>query len=184
MVARRGEASRGTVRRSEASEPEAKGKEEGKVRRGSVGGAVRPWEAVVRPRGGAATTRRYTARARQTDWHWHRGSRRQWSSLVTGSRSRKEISRVRVSRTCALCILSIASRTKCALLRASLSILDRSSEGKSRTNGRIRFERIEFDRLTVQLGVDFCVDTLDSENEKSIGVERSGKYRGRTNICC
>lgn len=102
--ARRGEARRGETRASELASERARGKgrEEGKARRGSVGGAVRPWEAVVRPRGGAATTRRCTARARQTDWHWHRGSQRQWSPLVTETVSR--ISRVRVSRTCAPCI--------------------------------------------------------------------------------
>lgn len=105
--ARRGEARRGEARRNEArrdasERARGKGREEGKARRGSVGGAVRPWEAVVRPRGGAATTRRCTARARQTDWHWHRGSQRQWSPLVTETVSR--ISRVRVSRTCAPCI--------------------------------------------------------------------------------
>lgn len=113
--ARRGESRRNEARRERADPKRQTQRGRRRARRGSVGGAVRPWEAVVRPRGGAATTRRCTARARQTDWHWHRGSQRQWSPLVTETVSLSRES-ARVSPTCAPCLsFESRKRAKCAL---------------------------------------------------------------------
>lgn len=128
----------------------------------------------MRPRGGAATTRRCTARARQTDWHWHRGSRRQWSSLVTES----------VSRITAVCAFrEHASRVSFKLLRGPSARcyvpFCRSSIAVVRRNQERTIERIEFDRLTLRSAVLSVWILWKQRETRSRSVSRPGNIAER-----